>query len=702
MFSAKKWPLARLAGWALILGALILYLATLDNGLAAGELVGGDLITHQYAQVQARPSNAPGYPLYTMGGWLWFHSGRALLQALGNPLPNPISILSSYSTLWALLALWLLYHILLHSTRSTAQPTGEWPLAALLTIFYAVTRFFWYYATTTEQYTSAVAQTLAIVYLFLLWQDGLSITNYELRITNSSPFRAQRAPAHSAFHILLLALLCGVALAHMLTVAFIVPPLVLVILWQRPSLLRSPTIILGCIGMALLPLVSYGYVYLRGAAHPEWWGQAGDWQTAGQWFWSFVGTSQGRQELGWGLEAGRAFWGNGFPELIWQELSLPLLVIGLVGIAWLKRPLAVLLYGTLAIYILFCWLYRYGNWFQVILPAYPLVLLGVAGLGQGARGQEAGGRGQGAGGKGQEVRCKGQGAGGRRQEARGKGAGGQIFLYGCLVIAIGWRVSGAWPAVNSHNRPGDSALDHAARLLAQPLPAGAKLFAAVDDALALQYLSNIWQARPDVQVVSSAEAGRLLSAGQPVFATWPATPALRAELPPALQPSIESASADWVRLQVGAQTTPTQPAVRLERVISPLLTLMGYTITSAPGPVTQPATSLTELDVALFWRVNAPDWPVDVAISVRPTRQGAFLPDPASTTGGLLQQDVARPAHGLLDLTGIPTGEPVQDSYRLSWPPPSEADGVMVIVYRNKTGGFENVAEILLPVQIKQ
>ena len=65
--------LARWAGWAVIVLAALLYLATLDTGLRPDELSGGDLITHQYAQVQARPSNAPGYPLYTMGGWLWFH-----------------------------------------------------------------------------------------------------------------------------------------------------------------------------------------------------------------------------------------------------------------------------------------------------------------------------------------------------------------------------------------------------------------------------------------------------------------------------------------------------------------------------------------------------------------------------------------------------------------------------------------------------
>ncbi|HAJ34700.1 MAG TPA: hypothetical protein DCL15_03245, partial [Chloroflexi bacterium] len=106
-----------LAGALLLLLALLLYIATLDTGLQPYELIGGDLITHQYAQVQARPSNAPGYPLYTMGGWLWFHGLRAAAQMIGIAAPNPLPILSSYSTLWALLALLLLYTILCHVTR---------------------------------------------------------------------------------------------------------------------------------------------------------------------------------------------------------------------------------------------------------------------------------------------------------------------------------------------------------------------------------------------------------------------------------------------------------------------------------------------------------------------------------------------------------------------------------------------------------
>ncbi len=110
----SRWPApATLAGIALVLAFAALYLFTLDDGLRPGELEGGDLITHQYAQVQARPSNAPGYPLYTLGGWLWFHLGRLILGRDHNPIP----ILSSYSTLWALVAIWLLYRLILEVTR---------------------------------------------------------------------------------------------------------------------------------------------------------------------------------------------------------------------------------------------------------------------------------------------------------------------------------------------------------------------------------------------------------------------------------------------------------------------------------------------------------------------------------------------------------------------------------------------------------
>jgi hypothetical protein len=127
----------RLGGILLVVGFLIVYMLTLDTGLQPYELHGGDLITHQYAQVQARPGNAPGYPLYTMGGWLWFHGWRTLQAFLGQSYPNPIPLLSSYSTLWALLALGLLYAILGQLIAISRRPWFDTLFCLLLATFLA-------------------------------------------------------------------------------------------------------------------------------------------------------------------------------------------------------------------------------------------------------------------------------------------------------------------------------------------------------------------------------------------------------------------------------------------------------------------------------------------------------------------------------------------------------------------------------------
>jgi hypothetical protein len=665
----RRWPAwlygaqsATWAGVALLLSTGLIYLATLDNGFQPEELVGGDLITHQYAQVQARPSNAPGYPIYTMGGWLWFHTLRGVAHQLGNPLPNPIPLLSSYSTLWALLALWLLYRILCLITRSARWPAGWWPAAWLLTAFYAGTYFFWYYATTTEQYTSAIAQTLAIVYVYLLWRNQV---NAERETKN-----AERSP-HSPFYVLLLAFLCGLSLAHMLTVALIVPPLVAVILWDAPWLVRSWRLVIGAVIAAALPLVSYLYVYVRGAAHPEWWG-AGEWPNAQAWFWAFVSTAQGREELGWGFEPGRAFFGNQFPDLIWRELSLPFLIAGLVGIARLGRKVATLLYSTLMLYLIFCWAYRYGNWYQVILPAYPLVLLGVAAL------------------LGRWLFPNPQ------VESRRLPGWVMPLVLLALVGATCWRFERSLPRADSRNRPGDTAFDRAAHLITQPLPPQAKLFGELQDVLALDYLIQVWGIRPDALVISSPTAAEALRTGETVFATWQAATTLRSELPGELTPTLQSASADWIAFQTGAGTPLATPSVPLNEPVTATVRLAGYTAQPAPAPLPATVPSQPALDVTLFWQLQT-DWPEALALSVRPTHNGQFLPDPAQP-GAIIQADRTRPAHGLLT---IEAANPilVADSYRL--PLPGPADGVQVILYRPTATGFENVTQFSLPLAQK-
>lgn len=638
-------------GALLLLLALCLYALTLDNGLQPEELVGGDLITHQYAQVQARPSNAPGYPLYTMGGWLWFHGGRTLLEHLGIDRPNPLPLLSSYSTLWALLALWLLYQILCRLTRTATRPAGHWPLAMTICLFYATTYFFWYYATTTEQYSSAIAQTLAIVYGYLRWRDHIRAA-----VVPGDPAARRR--------LYLLALLCGLSLAHMLTVAFIVPGVVAAVLWEAPWLLRQGRTVAGAVVAAFLPLVSYSYVYWRGVTHPEWWG-AGAWSSGQAWFWAFVSTAQGREELGWGFAPSCTFFANGFPALIGRELSWVVVALGVIGFSRLDRRLATLLYSTLLIYLGFSWAYRCGNWFQVMLPAYALLMLGVGAL----------------------LHRGWQWVSQHSQTAKNKRllAGALAVL---LVAPTAWNLQRNWAAADSRNRPTDHALDHATQLLAQPLPAASALFAAVDDALALQYLTTIWGIRPDLTVVSSQVAAQWIEAGRAVYSTWAAAPTLRNELPATLRVTSMAVDPVWIRFAPAGSAPAMAPAVPLNQPLTAAITLTGYTFVEPPPTVRTPASAL---DLTLFWQVDATGWPADVAISVRPTQGGAQI---RGADGGYRQEDRPQPAQGL----GDPTAMRQIDPYRLTNDPtaPTTIDGALVVLYRQTATGFENLAVVQL------
>lgn len=635
----------RFGAIVLLAAFVVIYALTLDTGLQPYELHGGDLITHQYAQVQARPSNAPGYPLYTMGGWLWFHGWRWLLTWLGQPLPNPIQILSSYSTLWAFVALALLYAVTGHLVGKSRQPWLATLFCLLLTAFFGVTYFFWYYATTTEQYSSAVAQTLAIIYLYLKWDKDPK----------------QRSLVYW------LAFLCGLSLAHMLTVAFIVPPLVAVMIWRDPSLLRSPRTMAIAIMAALLPLASYIYVYLRGALHPGWWGR-GYWPTPQAWFWSFVSTSQGRDELAWAFEPGRPFLGNGFPEMIWQELSLPLLTLGIAGLFLLPRRHTVIFVGTLAIYTIFCWIYRFGNWFQVMIPVYPIILIGLVPFFKLAHDKQS------------------------RNAALTSG-----LLIAAMAAALVWRVQASLPATDSRHRAEDTALDRAAILLDQPLPHDARLFASVDDALAINYLVDIWGFRPDLKTLNSRDADDDLSDGQPVFASVDATPALLAELTTPV--SLDGFSPDWLLLSTNRQAT-SGSEVPLH-TITPDLLLMQFATSPSPSGNPPSTKAMAGLDVMLTWQLPNGTWPQDLAISLRPTYQGMPLVDP--TTGQPIQQDRKGPLFGLWEDsedTGLTNGITIHDPYRLPLPAslPNGADGLLLILYTQTASGFTNVAEIQIPI----
>jgi len=632
---------ATLAGLSVLLAALILYLATLDDGLRLEELQGGDLITHQYAQVQARPSNAPGYPLYTMGGWLWFRLGRLLLGREANPIP----VLSSYSTFWALMALALLYLLCLEVTE------GHWLLAALCTAFYAVTYFFWYYAVTTEQYTSAVAQTLAMVWLAFRWERVLS-SGY--RVPSSESPLGER-------HLLLLALLTGIGLAHMVTVLLIVPPLAWFIFSRRPELLRRPRFLARCGVLAGLPLLSYAFVYVRGAQHPEWRG-AGDWPNTWSWFWQFVSTQQGREELTWSLHP---LWTAEFPSLIWGELTWVVLLSGLAGISLLGRRRATMLYATLGLYLVFCWIDRLGNWYQVIMPAYPLVILGMTAV--------------------TNRIWKVKSFGFQVSSSRVRLAMRAALLIGLLAL-IAYRFALSYPRADCSHRPEDDGLEPGWAILADEPGPQAAVLGDYGENVSLRYLTDIWEQRPDVTAVSSAEARRLLAEGRrPIYVTVNAAPLIWREVSPDVR--LSSAGLTLIELRLEPQMAiPTMQHART-RDLGDNLRLLGYDLHARPSSLIPRPPYLT-----LYWQASGPiahDW----AISVRPTHDGQFLYD---RDGRLIQFDHRHPVHGLYPTSRWVSGEIVRDDYPLALPPGLQADGITVIVYRATAGGFENLGQIEL------
>jgi len=572
-----------------------------------------------------------------MGGWLWFHGLRSLL----GPDANPTAILSAYSTLWALLALGLLYYLILHLT-------GNWIIAFLLGAFYAVSYFFWYYAVSSEQYSSAVAQTLAIVVLALRWDAAQDRTD-----------PGNNAQPAGDGYLLALALLAGLSLAHMVTVAVIVPPLLWFILSRRPGLLRRGRLAAGCVALALLPLLSYAFIYIRGAQYPQWRG-AGDWPSTLAWFLDFVSTSQGRGELTWSL---RPLWTDSFPRLLWHELTWVVLVGGLVGLALLGRRRRILLGATLLFYALLAFVDRQGNWYQVVMPAYPLLIASFAVAVQALW---------------QRVISSNRPASQRRALLA-------LLVVGLAALVVS-RLERSWPDANLRNRLDDTALQPGLAILADAPEPNAAVFGVLDEALSLRYLTDIWGQRRDVAAVSSEEARALLvSGGRPLYVTNSAAPLVWPEIAPTAQ--LSSAGQTLIRVTTAAAKTLPAGAAPLDLPAGDGLALVG--IDAPPPEPGQP------WPVRLFWRADgaiAYDW----SVSLRPTLAGQPLAQPA---GGIVQQDLAHPVHGVYPTSRWQRGEVVADDYLFNLPPGLAPDGVQVVVYRRlPEGGFENLAVLDVPL----
>jgi hypothetical protein len=653
------------AAGSLIIAATILYLLTLDNGLRPAELTGGDLITHHYAQVEGRPSNAPGYPLYTLGGWLWFRVGSLLL---GWAL-NPIQVLSFYSTLWGLASLGMLYLILLNVTGNKATAFDQSAIAKpgiagtsgelrkierrrviislLLTAFYATTFFFWYYAVTTEQYTSAVFQTLLIIWLAFRWDES---------------------PRDST--LLWLAFMGGAMLANMVTTLFIAPPLLWFILFKPTSngvtlltYLKRPKIVLQAVGLAWLPLVSYAYIFVRGAQHPEWRG-AGEWASTWEWFIQFVAIQQGRDELTPGLSLTTLVTGE-FPALMWQELTVFAFLGGLLGLAALGRRRAIFLYGALVIYLIFSWGYRFGNWFQVIIPAYPIFIIGfAAGLGWVSN----------------WLLVNGNWSTADKSPSRIT-TYHESFILLLLTILLLYRFAANLPRANQRNLPGDTGLDPGWSILADNPTLPALIVTDFSERVALEYLRAVWRVALEIKPVEAFDD----SARTRVYITRRASAASGA-----VTQHPWAGGEQLILLHTEPQVNLPPTAQRLTAAFGDSLRLVGWETANPQAPL--PAEVARRLpranwQLALYWQASA-KLEDDYTISARPLVAGQLIMEGDET---YIQDH--QPVWSVYPTSRWTPGEVVRDVYALTLPPGVAPDAVQIVVYKTTATGFENLAE---------
>jgi hypothetical protein len=600
---------------AVILLSLGLYLATLDNGLEPWQLGGGDLITHQYAQAQLRFANAPGYPLYSVLGWFWFQLGTAILW----PLFNPTEILSLFSTIWGLGTLAVLYVLLLELTER------NWVVAGLVTLFYGTTFFFWYYSITSEEYAAAVLQT-ALMILFA--------------------FRWERTREDK--YILWLALTVGLALANLITVLLALPALLFFVIKGEPGIVRRGRLWAKAAVLTFLPLLSYGYVYLRGAQHPEWRGE-GEWSSTWAWFLDFMTIRQGRGELSWTLGG----WGPEPLSHVLHELTILGLVVGLVGIAFLGRRRGGLLYGIMLGYAAFTYLDRFGNWFQVIMPLYLICAVGIGVLADGAW-------------------------------RRWLGWPRALVVLGLVALTIN-RLWVNFPEADQRDKPVDTALELGGTILADQPPKGAIISGSHEENLSLDYLTQIWGQREDLGVVITDDFLELWSSGEEnLYLTKAAAAFVLPQL--SRQPRLSSQGLQLIAVRQRPNREMPTMEKGLEAGVGDNLVLLGYDhLLSNEG-----------LHLALYWRATD-RMGNDYAVSVRPTKGGELL----FHEGQLVQQDHAHPVWGHYPTSAWRRGEVVRDDYLVPVPPGVEYDGVMVVVYRVTEEGFEDLGTTTFPLAME-
>ncbi|MFC2015322.1 DUF2723 domain-containing protein [Chloroflexota bacterium] len=345
---AIDWAVAVL----LFAGGLALYLRTLAPTVLAGD--GGEFQFVPYLLGVAHPT---GYPLYNILGWAWTHVV---------PVGDVAYRMNLFSAFWAALAVGLLYpaaRALMRQSIPGLDPVIRRLVAILAALIFAVTPTFWSQAIIAEVYSLHIVLMVSILYLFLTWGE-----------TGKAQF------------LLLGAGFFGLGLSHHSTTVLLAPALLVYALLVDRRLLSRGRLILGCLALALAPLVLYLYIPLR-APHTDYLRLALDegrelvlYQNTLAKFVSFVlgGPFGGSVDLSVDLGARlNMAWAFALHELSW--LGLLTALVGVVRLAVSRRFAVLALTGLsyLATWA-FNLVYTIGDIYVLFIPAHLILVLWLA------------------------------------------------------------------------------------------------------------------------------------------------------------------------------------------------------------------------------------------------------------------------------------------------------------------------------------
>jgi Flp pilus assembly protein TadD len=271
-------------------------------------------------------AHPPGYPLYTLLGAL------AVRLPIGTPFFR-MSLLSALFASGAVAAAVLTVWVWSGSLGKSGHDSPRDPLprvaGSLLAGFVlAFGPTFWSQAVVPEVYTLSAFLTLSAVFLFSVWST---------RPDGGGPRDRRGVPSCLGGDgpVRLLGLTFGLALAHHLTAALLIPPVALALMSGRRRCPSAP-VVLAALGLVVLGLSLYAYLPLRASQDPAMlWSPIASWSDLA----AHVGGTQYASRLLAAPLAGVAHKMRAFASGLPAQTTWPALVLAVIGFVALFRGL---------------------------------------------------------------------------------------------------------------------------------------------------------------------------------------------------------------------------------------------------------------------------------------------------------------------------------------------------------------------------